>query len=81
VRAHRHPLERLDLATAIPAVRGDERHAPASLIRSLNASAENPPNTTEWNRADPAHASIAMAASGTMGGRSPPDRPGARPTA
>ena len=41
--------------------------APASLIRSRSASAENPPNTTECTAPMRAQASIAIAASGTMG--------------
>ena len=38
-----------------------------SRIRSRSASGENPPNTTEWTAPMRAHASIATAASGTIG--------------
>jgi hypothetical protein len=51
------------------------RHAPspvirtlasASLIRSRRASAENPPNTTEWGAPILAQASMAAGSSGTI---------------
>ena len=41
--------------------------APQSLMRSLSASAEKPPNTTLCGAPIRVHASIAMAASGIMG--------------
>ena len=36
-------------------------------IRAASSEAANPPNTTEWTAPSLAHASIAMAASGTIG--------------
>ena len=41
--------------------------ASQSLIRSLTASAEKPPKTTEWGAPIRAQASIAATASGTIG--------------
>ena len=41
--------------------------APQSWIRSLSASALNPPNTTLWTAPIRAQASMAIAASGTIG--------------
>ncbi len=45
----------------------DSTVAPSGTIRSAKASAENPPNTTECTAPIRAQASIATAASGTMG--------------
>ena len=39
----------------------------ASAIRVLSASAENPPNTTEWGTPSRAQANIATTASGIIG--------------
>ncbi len=50
-----------------PASAVSSTFAPASFIRSRSASAEKPPNTTECTAPMRAHASMAMAASGTMG--------------
>ena len=41
--------------------------ASPSISRSRRASAEKPPNTTEWGAPMRAQANIAMAASGTIG--------------
>ncbi len=41
--------------------------APAALIRSASDSGLKPPNTTEWTAPMRVQASMAMAASGTMG--------------
>ena len=60
-------LERAGLAPAPAGVGGDQTLASASLMRSRRASAEKPPNTTEWAAPMRVQASMATTTSGTIG--------------
>ncbi len=60
-------LSAIGLPRRLPPSQVITRTASASSMRLRSASAENPPNTTEWTAPMRAHASIATAASGIIG--------------
>ena len=64
---HRRFLQRDGATGAQPFVSGDHRRELESIMRPATASGEKPPKMTEWIAPMRAQASIATAASGTIG--------------